>query len=254
MSVTPRWLAFSFWAGGLAAALYTNGTMVDTKHYVIPADDIDRQRAATLIKASRAVMALSPPVSGKNKRTAHDDYVRLQKEGKLRRAIIAYTNGRLMDSDGKQKLVFEHKGAHYTMVGNSEHTFIRRRWNMRGRERGSGRDVKMTLSLEFTQHSARQLAKRVLNPWRSLVVLKPALLVSDEELRQHRFTPQRELLDEFVTIQPALRALWHPESPWYPLPNEVKYHIMYMLLGHEPLSRRRPPQGRVIQFPEPVAV
>lgn len=222
----------------------------------IPADDVDRQRAAILVKAARAVMALGPLTQcgqSKNKRSAHVDYIRLQKEGKLRRAIIAYTNGRLMDADGKQHLVFKHKKAHYTMVGNSEHTFIRRRWNMRGRERNSGRDVKMTLSLEFEQHSARQLAKRVLEPGKSLVVLRPALLVSDEELRQHRFTPQRELLDEIVAITPALRVLWHPESPWSQLPYEVKYHIMRLLLGREPLARAQPPQGRAIRFPVPKA-
>lgn len=217
-------------------------------------DDVDERCAAALVKAARDVLALGPAGTTMltpntvSKRTAHQQYVRDQKEAKLRRTVVAYTNSRLSDTDGRQRLKFEHGPAVYSMssaVING--TLVRRAWRMNGLECESGRAVTMKLKLGFVGNDAYKLAQRVFEPTRAFVVLRPVVLHSDEEVRRRRFVPRREMIDEIIATRPALRVLGHRESRWAALPCEIKRQIMTLLLGRGLRGR-----DHLIQFPRAV--
>lgn len=193
---------------------------------------IKRELARKVVKAARDVLNTKrpPAKTDPTKRDEHDDFIWQRKRKRLIKSVVAYTNARLMNPMRQSTLTFDARATHYSFPGAKRMSFSSRTTNYNGREHKNGRDVEMRLILSLAWDT-KILARRVMQPASALATLQTVPLWTSPELVHLRFKPDRRDIDAEVAIAPALRALWHRESRFSALPEELKEIIMRCLLG-----------------------
>lgn len=236
----------------------------------IAAEDLVRIAQANIAERAKRLPARTGPNAPKFNTSLHYRQDRSNRE--LRTAVAVYVNSMMRTSGNNLRVCFDvDADKHYSFLPSKPTKFLPYdgfAFSLRGAEHKTKKpgfrrywpapgEFVSRLDLTIRMPPAPTLAARVLDPTAQFAVLA-AENNSDAEFRDLSFDLSRGPLDDVLCIAPALRALWHRESPFFELSEEIKYMIMCMMTGRSRPQRqtagdKKPQFVRLERFPDDVS-